>query len=128
MKKYNLTITFCFILNSVVLCQEKSFHIIQEALNFHISEFKSHLNHYDNIYIVTTVDENISLPEHVFQIGNVLNPKFLKKKDQDFLIKLVLYNRGDTVKMDAINFRIIKRSNRKIDLLNMSNGQTYVIK
>jgi hypothetical protein len=122
-----IIILFLSIIKGEVLAQEKSFSTIQEVLTYHLNELKGSIGRYDRIFMVTSIEDQAVFPDKVYQVENSLNPKFLKKGNHYFLVKLVFYTGTNHAKIDAVNYRIIKESNKRLRLLNLSNGNTYVI-
>jgi len=116
-----------FLINSV-FSQEKSFHSIQEALDYHVTQLKGDVRNYTNVFIVTGLGDSLKVSRGVFQVDNSLNAKFLNKKDQNFLVKLFINVNSNPLRIDVVNFRVIKQSSRKIKLINLGNGNSYTIK
>lgn len=115
------------LLNNAAICQTKPFHSIQEVIDYSVAELKSHFKHYDNIFISTSLDSTIRLPQHIFKIENSVNPKFLNKGDQDFLIYLFIHSQSNHLIIDVSNARVIKQSNKKLKIIYLANGQSYTI-
>jgi hypothetical protein len=128
MKKYILVIVISwFTLVCSAYSQENSYHSIQEALNHHIEELKSHFSYYDNIFIITNMDDKIALSERTFKVENGINAKFLQKKAQNYLVEVKVSTQLNYLKIDVTNYKVIKLSNKRINLVNLSNGHSYII-
>lgn len=108
--------------------QTTSFNTIKEAVNYHINKLKKDVRNYDNIFVVTSLAGDVDLSERVYQVENGLNASFLKKNDTNYLVKIIIDLKSEAVKVNIINFRVIKKSRKALHLLNLSNGGTYFIK
>ena len=128
MKKLVLIIVIFGCIINTARSQENTYHSIQEALSHHLEQLKANIGHYDNIFIATKLEDNITLPKNVLRIENTIEAKFLKKEDQNFLVEIRVATQLNYLKIDVTNYRVVKLSNSKIKLLNLSNGQTYMIK
>jgi hypothetical protein len=129
MKKWILiTILFCIACNNSVYCQERNYHSIQQVLSHHIEQLKTNIGHYDNIFIITNLEDSLILPKNVLRVESRIDAKFLNKKNRDFLVEARIATQLNYLKIDITNYRIVKLSNKKIKLLNLNNGQTYIIK
>jgi len=118
MKKTIFGILTLFLsLNNIAISQVKSFHSIEQVTDYNVEELKSHFKHYDNIFISTSLDSTIQLPQHVFKIENSINPKFLNKGDQDFLVYVFIHSQSNHLIVDISNARLIKQSNKKLRLI-----------
>lgn len=94
---------FIIFLTNSVFSQEKSFHSIQETLDYHINQLKGDIRNYTNVFIVTGLGDNLKVSENVLQVDNSLNAKFLNKKDQNFLVKLFINVNSSPLKIDITN-------------------------
>ncbi len=128
MKKLVLIIVIFGCIINTARSQENTYHSIQEALNHHIEQLKVNIGHYDNMFIATKLEDNITLPKNVLRIENTIEARFLKKEDQNFLVEVRIATQLNYIKIDVTNYRVVKLSNKKLKLLNLSNGQTYIIK
>lgn len=129
MKKYfPILIIPWIIISNPVFSQVNSYHSIQEALNHQIEELKRYIGHFDHVFVVTNLDDSITLSGKVFNIESGINAKFIKKRDKDFLIGIKIATQLNYLKIDMTNFRVIKLSNKEIHLINLSSGHTYLIK
>ena len=128
MKKLVLIIVIFGCLTNMARSQEKTYHSIQEALSHHLEQLKVNIGHYDNIFIATKLEDSITLPKNVLRIENNIEAKFLKKEDQNFLVEIRIETQLNYLKIDITNYRVVKLSNKKVKLLNLSNGQSYTIR
>jgi len=127
--KYQVTCFICFMfIFPFSYGQTTSFSTIKEAVNYHINKLKKDVRNYDNIFVVTSLAGDVDLSERVYQVENGLNASFLKKNDTNYLVKIIIDLKSEEVKVNIINFRVIKKSRKALHLLNLSNGGTYFIK
>jgi hypothetical protein len=108
--------------------QNNSFSTIKEAVNYHINRLKKDVRNYDNIFVVTSLEEDVDLSERVYQIENGLNASLLKKDDTNYLVKIIIDLKSEVLKVDIVNFRVIKKSRKALHMINLSNRGTYFIK
>jgi len=113
---------------STAFSQENQYHSIQEALNHHIEQLKANVRHYDNVFVITKLEDDTALPEKALKVENGLDAKSLKKEDQNFLVEIKIETKVNYLKINITNYRVVKLSNKKLKLLNLSNGQTYIVK
>lgn len=108
--------------------QTNSYSTVREAVDYHISRLKEDVRNYDNIFVVTSLGDDVDLSERVYQIENGLNASLLKKEDVNYLVKIMIDLKSETLKVDIANFRVIKKSRKRLHLVNLSTGGTYLIK
>jgi hypothetical protein len=128
MKKNVLIIVISCLMLGTAYSQENTYHSIQEAINHHIEQLKANVRHYDNVFVITKLEDDITLPEKALKVEDGLDGKFLKKEDQNFLVEIKIETKVNYLKIGVTNYRVVKLSNKKLKLLNLSNGQTYIIK
>jgi len=129
MKKVSLIIIlFWFVSNNISYCQENNYHSVQQVLSHHIGQLRSEIGHYDHIFIITNLEDSVILPAKVLRVENRIDTKFLKKKDKNFLVEIKIANQLNYLKIGITNYRIVKLSKKKIELLNLNSGHTYVVK
>ncbi|WP_149526261.1 hypothetical protein [Sphingobacterium hotanense] len=127
--KYQVTFFLCFMfMIPLSYAQTNSFSTIKEAVNYHINRLKEDVRNYDNIFVITGLSEDVDLSERVYQVENGFNASFLKKDDTNYLVRIIIDLKSEVLKVDMINFRVIKKSRKAIHLINLSNGGTYFIK
>lgn len=107
--------------------QDTLYHSIQEVLDHHLEQFKAKVSRFDNVFIQTKLDDTVNLPPKVLRIQNDIDAKYLKGNDKNFLIEVRIATQVNYIKMDITNYRVVKLSNKKIKLINLSNGATYFI-
>ena len=128
MKKYTLiALFFCFVSAKNLYGQENSFHSLEEAITNNIEKLKNLIGNYDNIFLTTNTDSSLIMPAKIYKVENGINAKFLKKNDKNYFIEVRIAAKLNFLKIDITNYRVIKLSSKKIHLINLSNGQTYVI-
>lgn len=120
-----LLVIFCS--GNIAIAQSKPTSSIQDAVNQHLSELKKHLAGYDNIFLLTKVDDQLSVSEKVWKVENGLNAKMLKKKDKNYLVVVKVSSQSEYLKIDMINYSVAKISNKELKLINLNNGGTYIV-
>jgi hypothetical protein len=128
MKRVILLIIAFNCLSGVSFAQENRPNSVQEIISQHLMELKKLITDYDNIFVATTIDEQLSLPEKVLKIENGINARLIKKRDKNYLVVVRIASQSDYIKIDMINYSVIKLSNKEVQLINLNNGKTYVIK
>jgi hypothetical protein len=123
-----IVVTSWFIVTNSAYGQESTYHSIQEALNHHIEQLKSNISHYDKIFIMTNLSDSMTLADRVFKIENGINAKFLQKSDENYLIEIRVATETSYLKIYVTNYRVIRLSTKKVKLINLSNGDNYLIK
>ncbi|SES06448.1 hypothetical protein SAMN04488023_12911 [Pedobacter rhizosphaerae] len=109
-------------------CQNKSFHSIQEVLDYHTAELRR--NNWENlkhIYISTYLD-TISTSKDVLLIQNGLDARYIRKKDTNLLIQVTIKTKVDHLELSIANFRVFKKTRRQLNLTNLGNGNVYIVK
>ena len=61
------------------------------------------------------------------QVRFPVNSEQLQKKQNNYLIRMVICNRKESFKLDIINFKIVKHSKKRIQFINLGNGRSYSI-
>lgn len=123
--KYAFAILYLYIGPSDVIGQNSNLKTLNEVIDFHLQNLKKNLDYYDNIYVVLDFDQDFfEGRKKIYNVLSSLEPKFLTKKESNFLVKFVL---KDENVIEAINFRITKKSNKKLFLANLSNGGIYTL-
>lgn len=107
--------------------QETVCHSLQEALDSHVKELKTRINGYDNIFVVTNL-KNASTSDKLRIVESGLNARFLQSGDRNYLVEVRVDMESVNTKLYISNFRVYKKSNTKIELSNLNNGQTYIIR
>lgn len=121
-----MVISWCLFAN-IAYSQDSSYHSIQEILDHHIKELYKNISHYDNIFVIMNMG-NVTLQQGVFKVENGINAKFLRKRDRNYLVEAEIATQLNYIRIDGTNYRVIKISKRKVKLVNLSNGQIYIIK
>ena len=128
MKSYIFIILILvFFMPNSAFTQTRTFHSVQEVIDDDINEMKGIFKDYDNIFITTSLDTGLKFQRNIFKVDNGLNAKFLKKKDRNFVINLFIHNKENHLIIDVTNARVIKKSNKKLQLIYFENGQKYII-
>lgn len=129
MKQILMILIFYFCINLNTNCQLKTINSLQNLIDYKISEFKSIYKNYDHIFIISRLDTCLHLPSHVYNVINDgINPKFLNKKDKNYIIYLTIDTQSDCLKVYVLFASIIKQSNRKIAIKLSENGETFLVK
>lgn len=116
-----------FIFFNVLYAQQKSFSTIEETLNYHITELKSNVAKYDNIFVTISLDSSMILPQGALKVNYLIDAKLLNKGDKNFIVRFILSSSKDYTEIKAINFQLIKQSKKKVRWINLGNGQSYKI-
>ncbi len=107
--------------------QNRSFHNIQEAIDYHIAELKEgNWNNLKRIYISGALD-SVSTTENVLVIQNSINPKYLKKDETNLLIRVMINPKSSKTALTILNFNVKKKSRRHLYLINLGSGGKYII-
>lgn len=122
-----LILIFGILFSNLVFCQKQVYHSIQEALDSNLTNLQNHIGHFDNIFIISNLDDSIMLPSKIFRVIGNINAKFLKKGDLNYLVEITIPTQLDDFQIEITNYKIIRLSKKKIKLSNLSNGQTCQI-
>jgi|GEM_PF-3945548 len=110
------------------LGQSGEYTSVQEVMNEHLLSFKKTVSSYKNIYVIIKPDENfIKSDGGVTVVLPYLNPKYLRKGEDNFLVEFRLNSEAKHTIVKAINFRIQKRGRNKLELTNLNSGGKYVV-
>lgn len=127
--RYRVVFFICsMFLASLSRAQTKSYQTFKEVVDYHISKLKEDVRSYDNIFVITSLGDDVDLSERVYQVENGLNASLLKKEDMNYLVKIMIDLKSETLKVDIANFRVIKKSRKRLHLVNLSTGGTYLVK
>ncbi|MGM9478842.1 hypothetical protein ACS5PU_20630 [Pedobacter sp. GSP4] len=127
MLKLILFIT-CLSCSLVGYGQNKSFHSIQEVIDYHTAELKKgNWHNLEHIYISTYLD-TIATSKEVLLIQNGLDARFIRKKGTNLLIQVTIKTKVDHLELSIANFSVFKKSRRHLNLTNLGNGNVYIVK
>ncbi len=121
----------CFIYvllySSTLSAQERTFSTIEETVNYHIEELTSNIGQYDNIFVLIGLDSSVNLPGRVLKVNYFLDAKLLDKRAKNFVVRFLVSSTKEFIQIQAINFQVIKASQKKIKWLNLGSGRNYRI-
>lgn len=123
-KKIICAILIMQLIGSTLIAQQNTFNTLEEVLSYHHSEFKNSIPEIDNLFFEVRLD-SIELPEAVIALNPNIELKRLEKGKRDYLIRFFIYSSDGITTIKAINFRLIKKRKRRIEYINLGNGNTY---
>ncbi|MBF9141027.1 hypothetical protein [Hymenobacter properus] len=101
-------------------------HSLQEVIDIHTKELREHLPRYDHLFVVTNLDHVQAFDKTVLVLSE-LNAHVLRRNDQDYLMDVRIEANGHDLRVRVANFKVMKMSNNRIELLNLNNGHVYLL-
>lgn len=107
-------------------CQQQVLDI-NSTIDKHLKEFRKTIDKDANVFIEFNYDftKNIDLQKHDYILEPYINPKKLSSKEKNFMVKFMIFNVEGEIVLRAINFKIHKVGRKKLEFINLMNGQDY---
>ncbi len=100
---------------------------INKIVSEHLKEFRQTIGQDATVIFVFDYDtKEASLTKNDYALQPYINPKKIKGED-NFFVKFLMVNSNGHIAVRAINFRIKKLSRKHIELVNMGNGNEYLL-
>lgn len=100
---------------------QKEIASLDSIMQKHIKDFKNNLNNKDaNVYIILRYDFTDYTVDKVKFVEPTLDARYLENK-VNYLIQFTMKNN----KLVAVNFKVINKGKKKLELINMMNGKDY---
>ena len=114
--------------SNLVFSQEDNLNF---KMNEHLKKFEELVGNDAKIFIDFEYDfENkyFDLKENYIILNSHIETKMLKKKDNNcYMIKFIILSKDNKLILKAINFRVVKINNKKIEFNNLMNGNEYIL-
>lgn len=123
-----------FVIPAIILFFNLSFVYSQnskldEIINNHIFNFREEFAGEEaTIFVESYYDflkREITFKKNDFVIEACFDAKKLKKNKDYYLIRFIVSYDDDILKLNAVHFRIEKKNNRTINMINLLNGKSY---
>ncbi len=103
---------------------QESQSTLDEIMTNHIEDFKSNLKEDKaDVYVIMKYDFSDYKIDKAKFIEPTLDARYLKSKTC-YLVQFTLKNN----KLIAVNFKVISKNRKELELINLSNGKDYDLK
>ncbi len=114
-----IILVLTFTLNNCYAQKETAF--LDSIIQKHIRDFKNNLNDKDaNVYVILRYDFTDYKVDKVKFVEPTLDARYLENK-ANYLVQFTMKNN----KLVAVNFKVINKGKRQLELINMMNGKDY---
>ena len=103
---------------------------IDSIIETHVNELRQVIGNEPTVFIDLKYDfsaKTIAVTSNDLFIDWSIDAKRLKKNKDYFMVQFILKYEGDVLKLEGINFRIKKTSDKAINYINLTNGHSYTI-
>ncbi|OYQ48667.1 hypothetical protein CHU92_00590 [Flavobacterium cyanobacteriorum] len=106
-------------------CFSQSKTLLDTIMENHITEFRKTVGTSSPIFITFDYDfeKNLKMSPTDYYLTPYINPRKLKS-DKNYLVKFIVSTEKNKLTLNAINFRLKKISNKKLEYINMG-GEKY---
>lgn len=105
--------------------QTKKFHSLERLVDDHVANAKPYFNKSDKIFVTVDFEDTLSYQDKIIPLHTSINPRSFKKRDRVYLVRFIVNSGGGGFIVSAVNFRVLKKSRRRISLLNLGNRDKY---
>lgn len=122
MKRLSNIITILILTLSLQSCYAQKGQVsLDTVMQKHIEEFKNGLNQKGaNVYVILRYDFTDYKVDKVRFVEPTLDAQYLEEKTC-YLVQFTLKND----KLSAVNFKVINKNKKELELINMMNGRDY---
>ncbi len=122
MKKIFLLLIFCF---TGISNAQTAKQTLDEIVSSHLEELRQSIGYDATIFVAFDYDSSTtSLTKKDFFIQPTLDPQKISGNN-NFLIKFFFSTKEGQTIVKGINFKVMKKSRKIIELINLGNGKDY---